>query len=164
MVRAGDGCKIHVTGLTHDERGYPAMTVAAQERLVRRLNDKIRVNADAIADYVEDQVEGAEVVVVTYGITSRTAIPAIEQARREGIRVGHLRLIVVWPFPEKRIRQIAEATRAIVVPELNLGQVVLEVERCVHGAVPVRLAGHTGGTVHQPREIYETILSSLNKE
>jgi 2-oxoglutarate ferredoxin oxidoreductase subunit alpha len=137
------------------------MTVAAQERLVRRLNDKIRVHAEAIAAYVEDQVEGAEVVVVTYGITSRTAIPAIEQARRGGVKVGHLRLIVVWPFPEKRIRCIAGAVQAIVVPELNLGQVVLEVERCVRGAVPVTLVGHTGGTVHHPVEIYEAIISSV---
>jgi len=161
MVRAGDGYKIHVTGLTHDERGYPAMTVAAQERLVRRLNDKIRVNTDVIAAYVEDQVEGADVVVVTYGITSRTAIPAIEQARREGVKVGHFRLIVVWPFPETQIRRLARNVRAIVVPELNLGQVVLEVERCIHGAVPVTLVGHTGGTVHQPAEIYEAIINSV---
>jgi 2-oxoglutarate ferredoxin oxidoreductase subunit alpha len=161
MVRAGEGYKIHVTGLTHDERGYPAMTVAAQERLVRRLYDKIRTNVDAITDYVEDQVEGADIVVITYGITSRTALPAIEQARREGLKVGHLRLIVVWPFPEKQISALAEKVRAIVVPELNMGQVVLEVERCVHGAVPVTLVGHTGGTVHQPAEIYEAIISSL---
>ncbi len=161
MVRAGDGYKIHVTGLTHDERGYPAMTVAAQERLVRRLNDKIRVNTDAIAAYDEDQVDGADVVVVTYGITSRTAIPAIEQARKEGVKVGHLRLVVVWPFPEKHIRRLAQKVRAIVVAELNLGQVVLEVERCVYGAVPVTLVGHTGGTVHQPVEIYAAIINSL---
>jgi 2-oxoglutarate ferredoxin oxidoreductase subunit alpha len=156
MVRAGEGYKIHVTGLTHDERGYPAMTIAAQERLVRRLNDKIRTNVDAISEVVEDQV-----VVITYGITSRTALPAIEQARREGLKVGHLRLVVVWPFPEKQIRALAQKVRAIVVPELNLGQVVLEVERCVHGAVPVTLVGHTGGTVHQPAEIYEAIISSV---
>ncbi len=161
MVRAGDGYRIHVTGLTHDERGYPAMTVTAQERLVRRLNDKIRLNTDAIAAYDEDQVDGADVVVVTYGITSRTALPAIEQARKEGMKVGHLRLIVVWPFPEKQIRALAHRVRAIVVPELNLGQVVLEVERCVYGAVPVTLVGHTGGTVHQPVEIYEAIINSV---
>jgi 2-oxoglutarate/2-oxoacid ferredoxin oxidoreductase subunit alpha len=161
MVRAGDGYRIHVTGLTHDERGYPAMTVAAQERLVRRLNDKIRVNTDAIAAYVEEEVDGADVVVVTYGITSRTAIPAIEQARRAGVKVGHLRLVVVWPFPEKEIRRLAQTARAIVVPELNLGQVALEVERCVHGSVPVTLVGHTGGTVHQPAEIYEAIINSV---
>jgi 2-oxoglutarate ferredoxin oxidoreductase subunit alpha len=161
MVRAGDGYKIHVTGLTHDERGYPAMTVTAQERLVRRLNDKIRVHADDIAFYVEDQVDGADVVVVTYGITSRTAIPAIEQARAEGIKVGHVRLVVVWPFPEKYFLNLAGKIRAFVVPELNLGQVALEVERAAHGLAPVTLVGHTGGTVHQPVEIYDAISTSV---
>lgn len=160
MVKAGDGHKIHVTGLTHDERGYPVMTVATQERLVNRLREKIMRNTDAIASYVEDGVEGAEVVVVTYGISSRTAIPAIERARQEGRRVGHLRLIVVWPFPEKRIRALAGQIGAFVVPELNMGQIVLEVERCAAGRVPVTLVGHTGGTVHDPEDVYHAIVNS----
>jgi 2-oxoglutarate/2-oxoacid ferredoxin oxidoreductase subunit alpha len=160
MVRAGDGFKIHVTGLTHDERGYPAMTVQAQDRLVRRLNDKIKFQRDSITEFIEGQVEGAEIVVVTYGITSRTAIPAIEQARREGIKVGHLRLITVWPFPERHISRLAEKIHAFVVPELNLGQVALEIERCAHGAARVTHVGHAGGTVLQPAEIYDAIRSS----
>jgi 2-oxoglutarate ferredoxin oxidoreductase subunit alpha len=106
IVKAGDGYHIHVTGLTHDERGYPVMTAVAQEKLVRRLVDKIRLNADKIVEYKEDKVEGAEVVVVTYGITSRVAIPAIEQARKEGIKVGHLRLIVAWPFPKNVLERL----------------------------------------------------------
>ena len=160
MVKAGDGFRIHVTGLTHDERGYPNMSVAAQERLVRRLHDKITRNAPAIADYREDQVEGAEIVVVTYGITSRTALPAIAQARQEGLKVGHLRLVVVWPFPEQRIRELASRINAFIVPELNLGQIVLEVERCAAGKTPAILVGHTGGTVHQPDDIYRAIKNS----
>jgi 2-oxoglutarate/2-oxoacid ferredoxin oxidoreductase subunit alpha len=161
MVKAGDGYNIHVTGLTHDERGYPAMTVAAQESLVQRLVNKIRLNADKIADYREDGVEGAEVVVVTYGITSRVAIPAIEQARKEGMKVGHLRLVVAWPFPEKRIRELASKVGAFVVPELNFGQMVLEVERCAGGKAAVTLVPHAGGTVHQPKDIYAAIKKSV---
>jgi 2-oxoglutarate ferredoxin oxidoreductase subunit alpha len=157
MVTAGDGYRIHVTGLTHDDRGYPDMTVAAQEKKVRRLVDKIRLNARAIADYREDQVEGAEVVVVSYGISSRTAIPAIEMARRDGIKVGHLRLVVVWPFPEFRVRELAERVRGFVVTELNLGQMVLEVDRSAAGRAAVSLVGHAGGTVHNPRDIYKAI-------
>ncbi len=160
MVKAGDGFHIHVTGLTHDERGYPNMSVPAQEKLVQRLHDKITKQSAAIADYVEDQVEGADIVVVTYGITSRTALPAIERARKEGLKVGHLRLIVVWPFPEHRIRELASRISAFVVPELNMGQIVLEVERCSAGKVPATLVGHTGGTVHQPDEIYQGIVNS----
>jgi 2-oxoglutarate ferredoxin oxidoreductase subunit alpha len=157
MVKAGDGYRIHVTGLTHDERGYPAMTAAAQDRKVRRLVDKIRRNAKDIVDYQEDGAEGAEVVVVTYGISSRTAIPAIDMARQEGIKVGHLRLVVVWPFPEIRIRELAGHVKGFIVPELNLGQMKLEVERCAGGKAPVTLIGHAGGGVHNPHNIYLAI-------
>ncbi|MGA2622279.1 MAG: 2-oxoacid:acceptor oxidoreductase subunit alpha [Bacteroidota bacterium] len=161
MVKAGDGYHIHVTGLTHDERGYPSMTVATQEKLVHRLVNKIRLNADKIVEYKEDQVENADVVVVTYGITSRTAIPAIEQARKEGMRVGHLRMVVVWPFPEKRIRELASRAKAFVVPEINYGQMVLEVERCAGGKARVDLVPHGGGSVHNPKDIYNTIKQSV---
>jgi 2-oxoglutarate/2-oxoacid ferredoxin oxidoreductase subunit alpha len=157
MVKAGDGYRIHVTGLTHDERGYPSMTVGTQEKLVQRLHDKITKNVPAISEVVEDGVDGAEIVVITYGITSRVAIPAIEKARREGMSVGHLRLVVVWPFPEQKIRALAAQVKAFVVPELNMGQIVLEVERCAAGKAPVTLVGHTGGTVHQPLDIYRAI-------
>ena len=153
MVKAGEGYQIHVTGLTHDERGYPNMTVGAQAKLVTRLTDKIRVNADRIIEFREDGVEGAEIVVVTYGITSRTAIPAIEQARKEGMRIGHLRLVTVWPFPEKKICELSSKVKAFVVPELNLGQMVYEVERIVSGKAKVELVPHAGGTVHNPKEI-----------
>lgn len=158
MVKAGDGYNIHVTGLTHDERGYPNMTVAAQEKLLPRLIDKIKLNSEKIACYQEDQVDGADIVVITYGITSRTAIPAIEQARAEGLKIGHLRLIVVWPFPEKLISEIASDVQALVVPELNMGQIVHEVERCAGGKVPVTLVPHVGGTVHNPKDIYSAII------
>ncbi|MEK9138760.1 MAG: 2-oxoacid:acceptor oxidoreductase subunit alpha [Bacteroidota bacterium] len=161
MVKAGDGYNIHVTGLTHDENGYPSMTVSAQGKLIPRLVNKIKHNADRIIEYNEDQVEGADVVVVTYGITSRTAIPAIEQARKEGMKVGHLRLVVVWPFPEKRIRALASQVKSFVVPELNLGQMVYEVERCASGKARVELVGHPGGTVHNPKDIYNAIIQSV---
>lgn len=159
MVKAGDGYHIHVTGLTHDEKGYPNMSVAAQSKLVRRLVDKIRLNADKIVDYREDGIEGADVIVVTYGITSRTAIPAIEQARKEGMKVGHLRLVVAWPFPEKRIRALALKAKAFVVPEINLGQMVYEVERAARGNVRIEHVPHAGGTVHNPKDIYAVIKS-----
>ncbi|MBX2990262.1 MAG: 2-oxoacid:acceptor oxidoreductase subunit alpha [Bacteroidetes bacterium] len=160
MVKAGDGFNIHVTGLTHDERGYPSMTVQTQEKLIPRLVNKIKHNAHKIVEYIEDEVEGADVVVVTYGISSRTAIPAIDQARKEGIKVGHLRLVVVWPFPESRIRELAAQVKSFVVPELNLGQMVYEVERCAAGKARVELVGHAGGTVHNPKDIYNVIKQS----
>ncbi len=107
MVKAGDGYRIHITGLTHDERGYPAMNPQAQDKLVRRLVDKIRTNRDKLVDVREDGVEGADVVVVSYGITSRVAAAAVEEARQKGVKVGHLRLVIAWPFPAKRIKELA---------------------------------------------------------
>jgi 2-oxoglutarate ferredoxin oxidoreductase subunit alpha len=163
MIKAGDGYHIHVTGLTHDERGYPNMSVGAQATLVRRLVDKIRINADKIIDYREDHVEDADVIVVTYGITSRTAIPAIEQARNEGLKVGHLRLVVAWPFPEKRIRELASKVKAFVVPEINLGQMVFEVERSAAGKALVEHVPHAGGTVHNPKDIYQVIKNCVKR-
>ena len=161
MVKAGDGYRIHVTGLTHDERGYPEMSASAQAKLVPRLVDKINLHADEIIRVKEENMEDAEVVVVTYGITSRTAIPAIEQARAKGMKVGHLRLVVVWPFAEKRIRELAGRVKAFVVPELNLGQMVHEVERCAAGKSKVVSVPHAGGTVHQPKDIYAAIEKSV---
>jgi 2-oxoglutarate ferredoxin oxidoreductase subunit alpha len=158
MVKAGEGYRIHITGLTHDERGYPAITVAAQQKLVRRLVDKIRRNAEAIVRCEEHQLEDADVVVVAYGITSRVALRAVQMAREQGIAAGLLRPVVVWPFPEKRIRELAARARAFVVPEMNYGQLVLEVERCAVGRAPAVLVPHMGGTVHRPEEILQAIL------
>jgi 2-oxoglutarate ferredoxin oxidoreductase subunit alpha len=159
MVRAGEGYRFHITGLTHDEHGYPAMTVEAQGRLVRRLVEKIRRNAEAIVRSEESLIDDAEVVVVAYGITARVALRAVQMARERGVAVGLLRPVVVWPFPEKRIRELAPRARAFVVAEMNLGQMVLEVERSVAGRAPVVLVGHGGGTVHHPEEILEAILA-----
>ena len=119
MCKAGDGYRRHVTGLTHDFRGYPAMNPEVQEQLVHRLVNKIRLNAPKIWRYEETGVEDADVVIVTYGITSRVAVEAIDIARKKGIKVGMLRLIVVWPFPEQRIFELASRGKAMVVAEMN---------------------------------------------
>jgi 2-oxoglutarate ferredoxin oxidoreductase subunit alpha len=158
MTKAGEGHRIHVTGLTHDERGYPAMNPAAQERLVTRLVNKIRRNADQIVDIREDGIADADVVVISYGITSRIAMTAVEMARHKGLKVGHLRLVIVWPFPATRIRELAKTVKAFVVPELNMGQMVLEVERIAAGRATVVSVPHAGGTVHEPEVILASIL------
>jgi 2-oxoglutarate ferredoxin oxidoreductase subunit alpha len=157
MVRAGQGYRFHVTGLTHDERGYPAMNAETQEKLVRRLIDKVRLNVDDIARYEEIELDDADVVVVSYGITSRVASRAVKLARAQGLKVGMLRLIVCWPFPERRIRELAGQVRAFVVPELNYGQMVYEVERCAAGQACCTLVGHGGGAVHRPEVIFQAI-------
>jgi 2-oxoglutarate ferredoxin oxidoreductase subunit alpha len=158
FARAGDGYRFHTTGLTHDERGYPVMSAECQEVCVRRLVDKIRANADAIVRVEEDRTDGADVVLVTYGITARVAQMAMEIAQEHGLKVGMIRLIVAWPFPEKRIRQLADKVKAFVVPEINYGQMVLEVQRCAEGRAPAVLVPHGGGSVHDPEAIVEAIV------
>ena len=157
MVKAGDGYRFHSTGLTHDERGYPTLTPEMNKKLVTHLIEKIESNADKIIRVEEDGLHGADVVVVSYGITSRIAIRAIQQARKAGIKVGMLRLITVWPFCETKIRNLARKVKAIVVPELNYGQIVLEVERCAAGQCKVISVNSCGGAVHDPEEILAAI-------
>ena len=157
MALAGEGYRFHVTGLTHDERGYPAMNAAAQDRLVRRLVNKIRLNKKDIIRYEEAWVDDAEIVVVAYGIAARVAHHAVQMARSQGIRAGMLRLITVWPFPEEHIRELARKVKAFIVPEINYGQIVLEVERCACGEARTTLLPHMGGGVHQPQSILDAI-------
>lgn len=157
MIVAGEGYRIHTTGLTHDEKGYPAMTVEAQDKLVNRLVDKINKNADDIIEIEEENVEDADIIVMAYGITSRVTIPAITKAREKGLKVGFIKMITVWPFPEKRVKQLAKKVKAFVMPEINLGQVVLELERVVCGQAKVHHVPHAGGNVHDPEDIYKVI-------
>ena len=154
MAKAGYGYKLHISGLTHDEKGYPTFS---QTPDTKRLVDKIRLNADKIIELNEDGIDDADVVVVSYGITSRVAIRGIEQARAKGLKVGNLRLVTVWPFPEKRIAELSKKVKAFVVPEINYGQIVYEVERCAHGNANVVLVPHGGGFVHNPEDIFKAI-------
>ncbi len=157
MAVAGEGYHFHVTGLTHDERGYPVMTAEAQDRLVRRLVDKIRLNRHDIIKYNEVQVEDADIIVCAYGVSVRIAQAAVRMARDEGIRAGLLQLVTIWPFAEERIRELSLQAKAFVVPEINYGQIVLEVERCAGGRARTILVPHMGGSVHSPQSILEAI-------
>jgi 2-oxoglutarate ferredoxin oxidoreductase subunit alpha len=161
MVKAGDGYRIHVTGLTHDERGYPNMTVPAHEKMQMRLVDKILKNVDKIVRFEAKDADGAEVVVVSYGITSRIAEKAMQMAREAGIKAGSFRLITAWPFPEKQIVELSKKVKAFVVPELNLGQMVLEVERLAAGRCRTIPVPHVGGTVHDPAVIFKKIQEAV---
>jgi len=157
MPPVGEGYRFHITGLTHDEKGYPVMTAEAQNKLVSRLVRKITEHIDEIVIVKEDGLDDAEVVIVSYGITSRVTIPAIEKVRKDGIKVGHLRLITAWPFPGKHIKAISKKVKGIIMPELNMGQMVREVERFACGNCIVRSIPHAGGWVHNPDDIYQVI-------
>jgi 2-oxoglutarate ferredoxin oxidoreductase subunit alpha len=164
MAIAGEGYRFHVTGLTHDERGYPAMNAEAQDKLVRRLVDKIRLHRKDIIKYEEVDTKDAEVIVCAYGITARIARRAVQQARQEGIRAGLLRPITIWPFPEERVRELAGKAKAFVVPEINYGQIVFEVERCVGSKAKTVLVPNMGGSVHRPETILEAIRDAVRSK
>jgi 2-oxoglutarate ferredoxin oxidoreductase subunit alpha len=157
MAVAGEGYHFHTTGLTHDERGYPVMTAEAQDRLVRRLVEKIRINKKDIVKYREVQMDDADIVVCAYGISARIAGMAVKAARAEGIRAGMLQLITIWPFAEEYVRELASRVKAFIVPEINYGQIVYEVERCAGGKAKTVLVPHMGGSVHKPESILEVI-------
>ena len=157
MAAAGEGYRIHVTGLTHDERGYPAMSALASEWNVKRLVEKIRSNRDLIIQVEERFLQDADVVVVSYGISARTSLWPIQQAREEGIRVGYLRLITVWPFPEEKIRDLSNQVKAFIVPEINMGQIKYEVERCAGDRAKVFGVNRPGGDVLEPSQVLDCI-------
>ncbi|MDR3605674.1 MAG: 2-oxoacid:acceptor oxidoreductase subunit alpha [Syntrophaceae bacterium] len=157
MAIAGQGYHAHVTGLTHDERGYPVITDIVQERNVRHIVDKIKNNAQNIIRVETIGIEDAEVVVVAYGCTARVARQAVEDLRSLGHKVGLLRLVTIWPFPSRLIRSIAGRVRAFVVPEINYGQVAYEVERAAGAASEVLLLALMGGSIHTPGEIEEAV-------
>jgi 2-oxoglutarate ferredoxin oxidoreductase subunit alpha len=120
--------------------------------------DKINVNSEDIILTEEENMKDAQIVMISYGITSRVALKAIQMAKKKKINhIGQLRLKTIWPFPEKRIREIAKSVKAFVVPEMNYGQMVLEVERCAGGKCKTILVPHGGGTVHDPEVILKAI-------
>jgi 2-oxoglutarate ferredoxin oxidoreductase subunit alpha len=159
MAHAGEGYRFHITGLTHDERGYPSMNAQTQDALVRRLVEKLQPLSGELAMFEAEGLEDAEVVVVSYGITSRVAQRAIELGRKKGVRVGKFRLITAWPFPEPHLRALAKRIKGFVVPELNLGQMAREVERIAGGTRTISVT-HAGGGVHRPEQILDAILEA----
>jgi 2-oxoglutarate ferredoxin oxidoreductase subunit alpha len=157
MPAIGDGYNIHVTGLTHDERGYPAMTVEAQEQMMTRIKGKIRNNLDDIIETESYRMEDAEIVIVSYGISVRTGLAAVDQARALGYKAGLLRLVTVWPFPEEMIREIATRVKGFITVEINLGQIHYEVERCTGGKAKAFLVGSAGGKIIHPDKVIARI-------
>jgi len=163
MAAAGEGYRVHVTGLTHDERGYPMTTSPeVQEWMVRHICDKIRRNEPKLRDIEEYRMDDADIVVVSYGIVGRSAKAGVKIARKHGIKAGLIRLKTIWPFPEKYFDGVADNVKKFIVAEINYGQLKLEVERSIHGKAGVELLPKFGGEVHKPEEIYKKIKEVKN--
>jgi 2-oxoglutarate ferredoxin oxidoreductase subunit alpha len=151
MAIAGDGFRVNVDSLTHDERGYPSLDNSVSERMLDHLTGKIRNHVDEIVELEEYRTEDADVIIIAYGSTSRSAMRAVKEARQRQKKVGLLRLITPWPFPAKKIEALGERVRALIVPEINYGQmehIVREFARC-----PVVGVHHPAGALIPPQKI-----------
>ena len=133
MSRPGAGFRVHTTGLTHAENGFPTQNPEAVARNLGRLLGKFERHREAIDSWEALSCEDAEVVAVAIGISARAAMRAIDLARAKGVRLGLFRPITLWPFPENALRTATAGARAVLVPEMNAGQLGLEVERILGG-------------------------------
>jgi 2-oxoglutarate ferredoxin oxidoreductase subunit alpha len=157
MAGFGDGYKWHVTGLTHNDWGFPTNEANEIEKKMKRLMRKIDRFRDDIVEFDTQDTEDAEIIVLSYGSVARSATRAVTEARARGIKVGHFRPITIWPFADKEIEALAAKAKAIIVPELNCGQMVLEVERAVHGKCPVISYPLVNGELFTPAQILARI-------
>ena len=149
----GMGRKYHITGLVHDERGYPTSNTDKARTLITRLIDKIENNREDIITYEENVPEDARVAIVCFGGTGRSVKRAISKAKDENLEMGLFRLITIWPFPEDEIRELSKKVDHIIVAELNNGQIVNEVKRMANCNCKVHHLGKVDGTILMPDEI-----------
>ena len=148
-----DGYRFHVTGLAHDETGFPSNDPAVIEELALRLHAKLERHRDEVVDVERVACDDAEIGIFAYGATSRSASQAVREARAAGIKVGLLRPRTLWPFPDREVRAFAGQVRRIIVPELNLGQMAHEVEWAAAGACPIDPLMRIDGQPISPRQI-----------
>lgn len=158
MPSFGQGFNIHVTGLTHDERGYPdTNNPETHEALVKRLCDKILNNKDKICSVKSEYCDDADIVLVSYGSPVRSVTTAVNKARAEGKNVGYIKIDTPWPFPDDQIKKLTANAKDIIVVEMNLGQMYYEVDRAVNCHAKTHLIGKIGGLLPTPDEILSKI-------
>ncbi len=152
------GYRFHITGLNHDIKGFPTTDPDHVQAEERRMLGKINNHLDEIEKYVLTETDDAEILIVSFGSTARAAAVALRDARDRGIKVGMLRPITLWPFPDSTLREISMNAKRVVVPEANLGQLIFEVERLVSDKVEVVGVQKVGGIPIYPAEILEKIV------
>ncbi|MFH2103797.1 MAG: 2-oxoacid:acceptor oxidoreductase subunit alpha [Chloroflexota bacterium] len=156
MANFGDGYRYHITGLFHDERGFPTQRLDEIDAWLERVNHKFDKQLDEIVLVEQDTVPGAKTAIVAYGATARSARHALKIARAKGVKVDMLTLLTIWPFPEAQLEALAERVDRIIVPEMNLGQLALEVERIVGRKRVVRV-NRANGEMVTPQLILDAI-------
>lgn len=161
MAAFGEGHRYHITGLFHDESGFPSNSSKNAEKMLNRMMDKVSDNHDDIIAYDEYMTEDAEYLIVSYGSTARGAKNAVNTLRKEGVKVGLFRPISLWPFPVERLSQLGKQVSKVLVAEMNLGQMVLEVERVIKSDAEVFHFGRANGEVLVPEEIVNKLREVL---
>ena len=161
MAPFGMGYRWHCTGLTHDENGAPTSKPSVAEALTRRLYLKIENRTSELADYFAEQLEDCDLAVVSFGSSAMASLSAVRRARNEGYRVGMLRLKTIWPFPTKTVKSLLAHAKKILVPEMNLGQLALEIERSAGCGQPVIRLGKANGELFHPDEVFAAIKEAL---
>ncbi len=149
--------RFHVSGLIHDEAGFPMANPDIADRLVRRLVEKIRLHADEISIYDEYMTEDAEVLIIAYGITARSAMRAVKIARNDRIKVGLFRPITIWPVPRTRLKELLSRVNSVIIAEMNLGQYAHEVLSLTKNDVRVKLVNKVNGELITPQEILDAV-------
>ncbi|RQD67195.1 MAG: 2-oxoacid:acceptor oxidoreductase subunit alpha [Tindallia sp. MSAO_Bac2] len=157
MAAFGDGFSYHVTGLVYDEFGFPKTDTDVAENLLNHLMGKIENNVDDIITYEETQTEDAELLIIAYGGVARAAAKAVKECREQGLKVGLFRPITLWPFPEKRVNQLTQKSKKVLVVEMNLGQYVIPVHRVKEPDSKVFHYGKVNGEPIAPDEIIKKI-------
>ena len=157
MANFGEGYRYHVTGLTHDETGFPTNDPEEIDKNIRRLYSKIEKHKDEIIRVEEVYTEDAEMAVFAYGSVARSARNVVKKAREKGINVGLMRPITLWPFPEKEVSNLANRAKKIIVPEMNMGQIINEIRRVVPQGVEVEGINRVDGELITPSEIMNKI-------
>lgn len=161
LAAYGEGYRFHVTGLYHDATGFPTSKPAEVDASIRRLHRKIEHARKDITFLRYDEMEDAEYAIISCGSTARSARRAVTLAREKGIKVGSLQLKTIWPFPKEEVGAVCAKVKKVIVPEMNMGQIVLEVERAAQGRCKVVAYNRVDGDPLTPDEILETLAKEV---
>jgi len=157
MANFGEGYRYHVTGLTHDIRGFPTSRPDEIGPFIARLHRKISQHFSEIQMAEFFQTEDAEITIVAYGCVARSAKRAVIEAREKGINLGLLKLVTLWPFARSAVEKVLQTSKYLIVPEMNMGQISREVKRVNRGAAKVFTLNKVDGTIITPKEILNRI-------
>lgn len=158
MAAFGEGYRYHVTGLTHDIRGFPTSRPDEIGPFINRLHRKINQSFSEIQMAEFFRTEDAEITVIAYGCVARSAKRAVIEAREKGRKVGLLKLVTLWPFMRSAVEKVLQVSKALVVPEMNMGQASREVKRVGRDAARVLTLNKVDGTIITPDEILNRIM------